>query len=599
MARVVRIGGASGFWGDSAIAVPQLLTVAGFDYLVFDYLAETTMSILARAKAKDPALGYATDFVTRAIAPHLAEIARKGIRVIANAGGLNPDACAAAIAKLGADAGLDLKIAVVRGDDLMPILDRVREVGTQAGGGNVPLPAKVMSANAYLGAAPVAAALARGAQIIIAGRCVDSALVLGPLVHEFGWSWSDWDRLAAGTLAGHVIECGAQATGGLFTDWRRVEGWDEIGYPVIECAEDGRFVVTKAAGTGGLVEPASVAEQILYEIGDPASYVMPDVICDLRQVRVAADGPGRVRVTGARGRPPPDRLKVSVTHADGYQLDPILAIRGFDAVDKARKTADALLARTRRQMAAAGFADYSDVAVELLGAESLYGPHARALATREVVLRIAVRHADRRALDFLRSEATSPGTSMGPGTRGHFGGRADVRPVVRLFSCLIPKSLVRSEVGLDGQSWPVPFAAAPAPQEPSAVDRLPAAAPRDAVWVKLIDLAYARSGDKGDDSNIGVIARKPDYLPALCAGLTAARVRDWMAHLAQGPVERFELPGLGALNFVLHQALGGGGMASLRSDPLGKSFAQILLEMPVAIDAALARRDRLTTVEGS
>lgn len=595
MSRTIRIGGASGFWGDSAIAVPQLLKVPDLDYLVFDYLAETTMSILSRAKAKDPCAGYATDFVTQAMAPNLRVIAERGIKVVANAGGLNPEACAVALRALIAEAGLDLPVAVVEGDDLMPRLAELRAMDLSDLGTGAPLPAKVMSANAYLGARPIAAALARGARIVVTGRCVDSAIVVGPLVHEFAWDWSDWDRLAAATLAGHVIECGAQATGGLFTDWKRVPGWDDIGYPVIECAADGSFVVTKAAGTGGLVEPATVAEQILYEIGDPASYVMPDVVCDLRQVTVEAAGPERVRVTGARGRPPSDSLKVSVTYADGYQVDPILAIRGFDAVEKAGKTADALLRRTRRQMQEAGFADYADTLVEFLGAEALYGPHGRADATREIALRIAVRHADRRALEFLRREVTSPGTSMGPGTRGHFGGRTDIRPVVRLFSCLVPKAMVVPEV-VDGHGRLALRAAAPgSPRSPETVTTVDAQPPIEPVLVRLVDLAWARSGDKGDDCNIGIIARKPDYLPALRHGLTEAAVAAWMAHLIEGPVERFDLPGLGALNFVIHRALGGGGMASLRSDPLGKSFAQILLEMPVPMPAVLVRRDALNT----
>lgn len=593
MPRTIRIGGASGFWGDSQIAVPQLLKVPNLDFLVFDYLAETTMSILSRAKAKDPASGYATDFVTQAMGPNLKAIAAGGIRVVANAGGLNPGACAAALRALIAEAGLDLPVAVVEGDDLMPRLDDLRRLNVRDLEAGAPLPEKVMSANAYLGAKPIAVALERGARIVVTGRCVDSAIVVGPLVHEFDWSWTDWDRLASGTLAGHVIECGAQATGGLFTDWKRVEGWDDIGYPVIECAEDGSFVVTKPAGTGGLVEPAAVAEQILYEIGDPASYAMPDVVCDLRRVTVEADGPERVRVAGARGRPPSDRLKVSVTVADGYQLDPMLAIRGFDAVEKAGKTAEALLRRTRRQMAEAGFADYAATLVEFLGAEALYGPHGRGEATREVVLRIAVRHTDRRALEFLRREVTSPGTSMGPGTRGHFNGRADIRPVVRLFSCFVPGDMAAAQV-VDGKGTLVVPASASTPTHlPDEVAPVKAVAPEDPVPVRLIELAWARSGDKGDDCNIGIIARKPDYLPMLRHGLTAEAVVSWMAHLTTGSVERFDLPGINALNFVIRRALGGGGMASLRSDPLGKSFAQILLEMPVAMPATLVRRDGL------
>ncbi|EHP42026.1 hypothetical protein OR16_16392 [Cupriavidus basilensis OR16] len=544
-ARTVRIGGASGFWGDSAIATPQLLEVPGLQYLVYDYLAETTMSILARARAKDPALGYATDFVQAAMAPHLGQILARGIRVIANAGGLNPQACRDAVMAAAARQGLAPKVAVVSGDDVLPAFEGWRAAGlTDLYTGATP-PAELMSANAYTGAQGIARALALGADIVITGRCVDSAGVVGALAHEFGWQWHDWDRLAAGTLAGHVIECGAQATGGLFTDWQRVPDWDRIGYPVIDCAEDGSFVLSKPAGTGGLVDPAAVAEQVLYEVGDPGNYLMP-----------------------------------------GYQLSLMMAIRGIDAPAKARRTADALLARTRAMLAANGLADYSGTVVELLGCESQYGPHARALPTREVVLRLGARHAQAKALRFLQREGSSAGTSMAAGTRSSFAGRVDIQPVVKVFSFLVPKAEVRMQVALDGQTAalacaavageltaPAALAAAPPPGIPGG--------PR--VTVPLIALAYARSGDKGDDENIGVIARQPSYLPLLREQLTPAAVRGYFAHLVQGEVECFEVPGLHALNFLLHRALGGGGVASLRSDPLGKSYAQMLLDFPLTV----------------
>ncbi|MGH8619233.1 MAG: acyclic terpene utilization AtuA family protein [Burkholderiales bacterium] len=579
--RTVRIGGAGAMWGDSEIATPQLLAVGNLDYLVYDYLAETTMAIMARARAKNPAYGYATDFVTTILAQHLPEIARRGIRVVANAGGLNPLACRDAILKLAASLNLSVKVAAVTGDDLLPQAAALRAQGA-------PLPETLVSLNAYLGAAPIAAALAAGAQIVVTGRCVDSAVVLGPLVHEFGWRWDDYDRLAAGTLAGHVVECGAQATGGLFTDWESVPDWANIGYPLIECAADGSFIVTKAPGTGGLVAPLAVAEQILYEIGDPAAYAMPDVICDLRAVRVETDGPERVRVTGARGRPPGDRLKCSATFMDGYRLDVIMAIRGIDAVTKARKTADALLARSRRLMQARGHADYSAVTVELLGAEALYGPHARRDDTREVVLRIAVRHPDKAALEALRRESTSAGVSMGPGTRGHFGGRSDVQGVVRLASCFAPKADTVMTLDIDGAARAIPHPPSPAPAAPAPLPAPPGTTGTADTRVPLVTLACARSGDKGDASNIGVIARRPEYLPWLRAALTVETVAAHFAHLASGPVTRYELPGLNALNFVLENALDGGGTASLRSDPLGKSFAQMLLDLPVAVPENLA-----------
>ncbi|AOZ02829.1 terpene utilization protein AtuA [Cupriavidus sp. USMAHM13] len=590
----VRIGGASGFWGDSAMATPQLLAVPGLDYLVYDYLAETTMSILARARARNPALGYATDFVQAAMAPHLREILARGVRVVANAGGLNPHACRDALMAVAREQGLSPRIAVVSGDDVLPHYAPWRAQGLHSFDGGT-LPEAPWSANVYTGAQGIARALEMGAQIVIAGRCVDSAVVVGALVHEFGWRWDDWDRLAAGTLAGHLIECGAQATGGLFTDWERVADWDRIGYPVIDCAADGSVLLSKPEGTGGLVEAAAAAEQVLYEVGDPADYRMPDVTCDFRLVKAEQDGPGRVRLSGARGRAPGSDYKGNATWQDGFQLNLMMAIRGIDAPAKARRTADALLARTRRLLAEQGLPDYSETVVELLGCESQYGPHARVLPTREVVLRVAARHPLARGLAFLQREAASAGTSMAAGTRSSFSGRSEIQPVVKVSSFLVPKATVPMAVEMEGARVvlacaahcgeavaAVPLASAeapPLPQEP----RVPR---------PLVALAYARSGDKGDDENIGVIAREPRYLPLLREQLTAAAVQAYFAHLlrdaGEGAVQRFEVPGLHALNFLLHGALGGGGVASLRSDPLGKSFAQMLLDFPLSVPQSWA-----------
>lgn len=597
MEKVIRIGGASGFWGDSAIATPQLLT-APIDYLVYDYLAETTMSIMARARGKDPKMGYATDFVTVTMAQNLQVIAARGVRVLSNAGGLNPHGCRDAVLEIARAQGIDIKVAVVTGDDVMSLLPTLRREGVVEMFSGKSLPEKIHSANAYLGARGVAEALERGAQIVITGRGVDSALLVGALVHEFEWDWCDWNKLAQASLAGHIVECGAQGSGGLFTDWEQVPDWDNIGYPIVECASDGTFIVTKPDKTGGLVTSAIVAEQILYEIGDPASYILPDVICDFRDVKLEQGSEHRVRVTGARGREPTASYKVSATFQDGYQLEVGLAIRGVDAVGKARKTGEALLTRTRRMMAETGFADYLDAIVEIIGAESLYGPHSRGETAREVILRIAVRHNDKNALEILRREASSPGTSMSPGTSGALGGgRADIKPVVRLFSFLLDKRRVPASVEMDGDSNLLSQSVEVGDESRSIVRDVSQVVPstrdqRETVAVPLIRIAHGRSGDKGDDSNIGVIARHPSIWPWLQANLTTEKVATHMAHLVKGEVERYELPGIMALNFVLHRALGGGGMASLRSDPLGKCYAQMLLEMPVEVPVELLKSCR-------
>lgn len=588
--KTVRIGCSSGFWGDSAIAAPQLVHGGDIHYLVADYLAEITMSIMARARARDPAAGFATDFVTVTMKRLLREIAQRGIKVVTNAGGVNPAACAAAIREMAAQQGLRLRVAAVLGDDLMAQADELRRAGTAEMTSGAPLPESLMSMNAYLGAIPIARALASGADIVVTGRCVDSALALGPLMHELGWAADDFDLLAAGSLAGHIIECGAQCTGGLFTDWDQVPGWENIGYPVVECAADGSFVVTKPPGTGGLVTRGTVSEQLLYEIGDPAAYILPDVICDFTGVTIEDVGENRVRVAGARGRAPTASYKVSATYMDGWRMTAQLTIGGIDAVAKARRTAEAVLARTRRMFQQMNLGDYRETRIEALGSEAMYGPHGRVPGTREVVLRLAASHAERLPLEIMARELISSGTSMSPGTTGGGGGRAKAQPVVRLFSCLVAKERVGIRVELDGaamavevptgtvESMPAPASlpAAPAPLPPG---------PRRSV--PLIRLAFGRSGDKGNDSNIGIIARRPEYLPVIREQVTAERVRAYMAHAVQGAVHRFDLPGIGAVNFLLHDALGGGGIASLRNDPQGKAFAQMLLDLPVEVPVSL------------
>ncbi len=594
-AKVVRIGGASGFWGDSSIAAPQLVGSGQIDYLVFDYLAELTMSILAGARLKKPELGYATDFVFVAMKSVLERVVAQGIRVVSNAGGVNPQACADALAALAKEQGVALSIAVVTGDDVMPLLPALREAGTvremQSGAA---LPANVLTANAYLGALPVKAALDAGAQVVITGRCVDSAVTLGVLMHEFGWGSGEHDRLAGGSLAGHIIECGCQGTGGLHTDWDTVPGWANMGYPIVECRFDGSFVVTKTPSTGGLVTPAVVAEQMLYEIGDPAAYMLPDVICDFTQVTLAQAGRHRVEVVGARGRAPTATYKVCATHVQGFKTSAQLTIIGFDAVAKARRTGAAIIQRTTALLEAAGFGPYSATHLEVLGAESCYGPHATTAHTREAVLRLTATHARREALELLAREVAPAGNSWAPGTTGA-GGRAQVAPSIRQYSFLLDKSRLAPVVTMAGHA----IAVTQPPGQADTITQVRSATPRvdeatdggacasDMLEVPLIRLAYGRSGDKGDISNIGIVARAPRFLPVLRAQLTEAAVAAWLAHLVRGEVTRFEVPGIHAFNFVCTQALGGGGMASLRNDALGKGMAQILLAMPVQVPIAL------------
>lgn len=585
--KLVRIGGASGFWGDSSLGPMQLVRQGDIDYLVFDYLAELTMSILAGARMKRPEEGYAIDFVTVALRSVLKQALEKGIRIVSNAGGVNPKGCAAAVQALADELGVAVRIAIVEGDDVLPLAAAMRAAGTVGMSNGDPMPERLVTANAYLGALPVAQALDAGADIVITGRCVDSAVTLGVLMHEFGWAPDDFDRLAAGSLAGHIIECGCQATGGLHTDWAAVPDWANIGYPIVECRDDGSFVVTKPADTGGLVSPGTVGEQLLYEIGDPACYLLPDVVCDFRQVRLEQVGSHRVLVTGVRGLPPTATYKVSATALAGYKVSGQLTIVGIDAAAKAERTGEALLERGRRLLRENGFADFLATRIELLGTESAYGPHARSLPTREVVLRLTVTHADRRALEMYSREFAAPGTSWSPGTTGS-GGRPSVSPVLRQFAWLIAKEQVTPTVTLGETTSTVtspPLPPEVAPERLVPIEGALPAGPRQTV--PLVRIALGRSGDKGDTSNIGLIARHPALLPVLIEQVTPERVKEYLGHLVQGPVHRYELPGIHAINLICEHALGGGGMASLRNDPLGKGMGQMLLDLPVEVPESL------------
>jgi hypothetical protein len=599
MAKTVRVGCHSGFWGDTETAAVQLVRHGNVDYLVSDYLAEVTMSIMAAQKLRNPQMGYATDFVSVVMAPLAREIAERKIKVITNAGGVNPQACRDAVLKACEAAGVTLKVAVVLGDDLLTRVEELRKLDIREMDTGAELPQKIASMNAYLGGFPIARALAEGADVVITGRCVDSAVTLGALIHAFGWCMDDHDALAAGTLCGHIIECGAQCNGGNFTDWRLVPDYDNIGFPVAEVSGDGAFVLGKPDGTGGLIAPATVAEQMLYEIGDPRAYIVPDVVCDFTGATYEQVGKDKVRVSGAKGRPPTDTYKVSTTWPDGYKLSTIFMLGGREAVAKGRHSADAIIKKTQRMFREKNMGDYRDVSIEIIGGEATYGPHARAQDSREVVVKIAAKHDQKEALSLLGREIAPMSTGGVVGMTGSFGaGRASPSPVIRMFSCLVPKTLVPVTIELDGRTVTMEhgaksggFTSAQLPVEAPPAPPLPTSGPNAAIeTVPLVALAYGRSGDKGDNANIGIFARRPEYVPILDAEVTEAAVAKYFAHRIQGKVTRWRLPGINGFNFLLRQALGGGGMASLKADPLAKAFAQMLLDMPVRVPASLAQK---------
>lgn len=588
-AKTVRIGGASGAWGDSPLAYGQLLG-AGVDYLMMDYLAEVTMSLLARARAKDPESGYVPDLVAY-LSPWLTTLEEKKVKVVTNGGGLNPAGAARALQRAVDAAGLDLVVAAVEGDDVLPHLPRLvadGDVRAEDGGEFTGF----STANAYLGALPIRHALAAGADIVITGRCADSALALGILMHEYGWSPTDYDLLAAGSLVGHVLECGPQATGGTFTDWWAVPDWHAIGYPIAECSADGAFTLSKPAGTGGLIDPRCVSEQILYEVGDPAAYVLPDVIADFSRVRVERVDADHVHVGGARGLAPTSSYKVSATEQHGYRSVGLVSIVGPDASRKAQRTGEEFVRRGEAIFAARGFAPYRDVRIEVLGAESAYGALPDSSTVREVVLRVVTTHPDRAALETVAREAGSIGLGFAPGTAGLIGGRPRVTPQLVLRTLYVEKAaagdvdIVIGERRLPvEQAFSAEIGTLPAP---GVVDEADTAPDGDWLDVPLGAIAYSRSGDKGDKSNIAILARHPELLPVIAREVTPERMAQHFAGLVTGEVRRFPAPGLHAVNFLLDRALGGGGIASLRIDPQGKAFGQMSLEMTVKVPESLS-----------
>ncbi|XP_051558816.1 uncharacterized protein LOC127443865 [Myxocyprinus asiaticus] len=591
--KTVRIGCASGFWGDTATSVPQLIYDGKLDFLVFDYLSEITMSLLTAFKAKAPNMGYAPDFVL-SLSPFIKDISKRGIRVVSNAGGVNPLACGAALQEVVQKAGLDLKVAVVTGDDLMPQKDSLTQLRMSDSEEQKPLPKTIHSMNAYLGALPIKRCLDLGADIVVTGRCVDSAVVLGPLMHSFAWDCNNYDMLAAGSLAGHLIECGAQVTGGIFTDWHTVPDWDNLGFPVVECSADGSFTLSKPPKTGGLVSYGTVAEQLVYEIGDPRHYLLPDVTCDFSNVTITeipdVEG-GAVKVGGAKGSSPSGDLKVCATYMDGFRATAVCPVGGPRAVEKARRTADSIIKRTQRIFRQLGLENYTEVNIQVLGAEDTYGPHAVNTGSREVVIWMAVHHKQKKALEFFSREVAPAGTGMAPGLTAIVGGRPRISPVLKPFFFLHPKADLEVNIHLNGELVETHREAATDPllaeghapslnsEEYNHTDL-----PSGSHTYRLEELAYTRSGDKGDSSNIGVIARHPVYFPYLRKVLTAEVVEQYFQHLIRKDrtdlpsVTRYELPGIHGLNFILRNSLGGGGVASLRSDPQGKAYGQMLLD---------------------
>ena len=617
--RLIRIANAGGYWGDDPWALRrQVRGPLALDYIVIDYLAEVTMSILQKQRSRDPAAGYARDFVAQ-VAPLLAELLDRKIRIVTNAGGVNPEACAEALAAAARARGLDLRIALVEGDALTPRLDELLAAGAdlrhlETGAPFLPRRGQALSAHAYFGAAPVAEALRHDPHIVLCGRVTDTGLTLGPLIHAFGWGPTDYDALASGIVVGHLLECGAQATGGNFTDWPKVPSFVDMGLPIAEVDPDGGCVLTKHPGSGGLVSCATVREQLLYEMGDPRSYLCPDVTADFASVRLQAAGPDRVRVWGVRGRPPTDLLKASIAVADGFRASGMLVVSGPDALAKAELLARVFWQQLEAELALAGLPPLAATETERVGDDATHRGLTPPHRPSEVLLRLSARSPVRDNLEPFRKLVSAMILSGPPGV-AVTGGAPAITEVVGYWPALLPRRLAPAAVRvLETRAGgpltqvlatgPLPWPATPGPAPAPALDDPepwtgPATGPatRDpgslagsagpTLRVPLQRIAHARSGDKGDTANIGLIGRSGPCYAWLRDHVSAAQVRSWFRDQVRGPVTRHPVPGLWALNFLLEEALGGGGTVGLGIDPQGKTLAQALLRCPVEVPAAL------------
>jgi hypothetical protein len=443
---MIRIANGQGFWGDWLEAPVRLIEQGPIDYLTLDYLAEVTMSILQKQRQADPSLGYARDFP-----PLIGRIARqmleRNIRVIANAGGVNPIACAEAVRK----AAPGIKVAIVLGDDVLNRIDEFLAKGYEMRNLDTCAPLatirdRILSANAYTGAFPLAEALGTGAHVILAGRAADPALALAPMIHEFGWRETDWNKLAAGTVTGHIIECGTQATGGnCQVDWQNIPDLANIGYPIVEAEPDGTFVVTKHPGTGGRVHSDIIKEQLLYELGDPKNFIAPDCTADFTTIHLEDTGPNRVRVSGIQGRERPASLKLSISYSNGWKSIGTLVYSWPQTIEKAQ-AADQIV---RTRLKALGL-EFDEIHTELFGANACHGYIATSVDPPEVQLRIGVRSFNRKAVDRFTRELIPLVLSGPPGATGYGDGRPPVREIVSYWPALVPREEIKSSIEVLG-----------------------------------------------------------------------------------------------------------------------------------------------------
>ncbi len=595
MKKKIRIGNAGGYWGDDLDALRRQLLGGPLDYITMDFLAEITMSILRKQQLKNPALGYAGDFLTQ-LETCLPLIVEKNVRVINNAGGINPVGLGRQILALARKMGFDLKVGVVYGDDISNRLYELTAAGEkftnmETGEDFTDVRRRITSANVYLGAEPVVAALDAGCQIVVTGRVTDTGLTLAPMIHEFGWAMDDWDKMAAGIAAGHIIECGAQASGGNITDWQEVPSFHKMGYPIIEMHDSGEFYVTKHKRTGGLVNEKSVKEQLVYEMGDPAQYISPDGVTFFDTIKVAEAGSDRVKISGVRGGPAPEMFKVSMAYDDGWKAEGEILVCGPEIRKKAAAVAEIFWAKVGHE--------FEQTSTALVGAASSWPDTVAGCPPNEIYLRFGVRDHDLAKINDF-SKALPALILAGPsGMAVSTQGRPRPRQVVAYWPALMRRDGVTAKILTFDTDCSEDFREIEFPIRGDIGEPVKSDEPhqRRKPWkfdgplkeVQLRRLCYARSGDKGDTCNIGVLARSPKVYDWMVAKLTPAVVKKFFKGRVFGKVSRYELNNLEGLNFLLEQSLGGGGTTSLLVDPQGKTMSQALLEMKVKVPVALLR----------
>lgn len=600
MKKKLRIGNAGGYWGDDPDALMrQVFYGDPLDYITMDFLAEVTMSIMQKQKLNDPNRGYAHDFI-KTLDGVLPKAMERKTRIITNAGGVNPVACAKAVSELAGQLGVSPKIVIVEGDDILENIDELRDKGQsfanmETGQDFKGIRDQIESANIYFGADGVVEALKYEPDIIITGRVTDTGITLAPMIYHFGWSFNDWDKLAHGVVAGHILECGTQATGGNFTDWQKVENYHDLGFPIVEIEEDGKFTVTKHQETGGIVTVDTVREQLFYEMGNPKAYITPDVVADFASIKVKQVDADRVEVYGIIGFEPTPYYKVSMAFSDGFKCTGAIAISGPEARKKAERFAEILWKK-----AGQGF---KETQTEYFGWNACHRSLGHQEDGNEILLRLSVRSEEREKCTQFGKLIPALILS-GPAGVAVIGGAPKPQNVVSYWPALMDKNLVKpkvrvlSEKGVEEHSVGGPVIGnfteskdddyEEANQVSMPIQKVFEGEQSD--WVPMSLLCLGRSGDKGDSANIGILARGQDEYEFLDKFLTAQKVKDYFQELCLGKVTKYRLPNLLGFNFILENALGGGGTQSLRTDAQGKMFAQALLRQRVPAKS-LIRKD--------